>query len=141
MAAEILVLPDAEAACIDELRVKLDTIPEWNGTPAGTRIPDEPKPDDFIRVTRVGGVRRDLVNDLHTLVVEAFSTREKRAERLCALGVGILEAAARDGWIGSVIAPGRFGIFALPANLPDPAVPTHYRYTSTISATLRRVTT
>lgn len=138
MAAEILVLPDAEAACIDELRVRLDANPDLTGIAAATRIP-KPRPNEFYRITRVGGVRRDIVNDLHTLLVEGWALTETRAAHLCSMGVAYLEAAGRDGMVGDVVCSGRFDIFALPANLPDPSVPDRYRYTATISVTLRRV--
>ncbi|MGK9222068.1 MULTISPECIES: hypothetical protein [unclassified Microbacterium] len=139
--AEILIPVDGELAVIAELSATLPAhghpnLTEPQGT-VGTKIPTtSTKPREFVRVTTTGGARRDLVTDSHTLVVEAYATREGDARDLCALAVGLLEAAGRAGALGGRTC---YRVSAsVPVNLPHPSVPTHFRYRSTISADLRR---
>lgn len=103
----------------------------------GTKIPTaSPKPADFVRVLAVGGAGRDLVTDSQTLVLEGWSSNEGRAQRICALGVAFVQAAARLGMLGGYVCYGATA--TVPANLPDSTVPDRFRFTSTISADLRR---
>lgn len=144
MPAEILVPADAELAAITELSTRYPALGFAGLTMAlktvGTKIPTtSPKPSDFVRVLAVGGTGRDLVTDAPTLVLEGWSTIEGRAFQICARGVAALQAAGRDGSMGGVTCY-EVGVFGLPAKLPDPTVTTHFRFTSTISADLRRST-
>lgn len=139
---EVLIAADVETAILIELSSKLPGY-GWPGfTTAGgkvgTRIPGAPYPDGFIRVVAVGGFSRDLVSDSPTVVVEAFHKGEQEARDLCALSVGILEAAGRAGDLGSATT---YGVSAasLPGNLPDPGVPDRFRFTATVSVTLRKL--
>lgn len=103
----------------------------------GTKIPTTaPKPADFVRVLAVGGAGRDLVADAQTIVLEGWSADEGRAQRICAYGVAIVEAAARAGVLGGYVCYRASA--TVPANLPDSTVPDRFRFTSTISADLRR---
>lgn len=134
--AETLVTADAEAAVIAEYAVRMPAL-GYAQVKAGTKIPAGTKPADFLRVLVVGGVNRDIANDQITLAIEGWSTGEVRAQRLTAIAVAALDAAGRDGSVGGV-ASSSVQVLSIPQNLPDPNVPTHYRYTSTVSVTLRR---
>ena len=135
MAAEILVPADAEAAVIAELDARLPGL-GFPSVTVGTKIPDT-RPAEFIRVYRTGGVSPDITSDAVSLTIEAYAVGEVRAERICSVAVAALQAAGRDGWLGSV--PCRsVHLFSFPANLPDPKVTDRHRYSSLISAVLRR---
>ena len=134
MAAEILVPAGAEPAVIAELKARL---PDLGFTGAvGTKVPN-PRTAEFVRVYRTGGVSPDITSDAVSLTIEAYAENEKRAERMCSFAVAALQAAGRDGSVGSVPCR-RVDIFSLPANLPDPNVTDLHRYSSLISVVLRR---
>lgn len=135
MAAEVLVPVDAEVAVIAELDARLPGL-GFTGVSVGTKIP-KTRPASFVRVYRTGGTSDDVTSDAFQLTVEAYAVREVDAERLCAFAVAALEAAGRDGFIGSVPCR-RVESFSVPANLPDPGVTDRHRYSSLISAVLRR---
>lgn len=130
--AELLVAPDAE----EEIRRELLAWPFLSGMPVSTDLPKDPKPPGFVRVVRTGGAERDMVTDEATCTVECFSESETTASRLAALSRAALSAAARDGRMGNATCYGA-QILAAPANLPHPDVPTHHRYTFTMSVELR----
>lgn len=138
---EILVSADPEKAILAELSAGFPV----HGFPGlttalktvGTKIPTaKPKPDDFVRVVAVGGGGRDLVTDSPTVVLEGWSTSEQRARDITALGVAIIEAAGRAGLLGGVPCYRASG--TVPGNSPHPTVTDRFRFTSTISADLRR---
>lgn len=139
---ELLIPADVEGGALGELSDGYAS----NGFPqltvaaktVGTKITSlDPKPDDFVRLIATGGAERDLVTDDFTLIVEGYSTSERRAQQVCALGLAILQRAARQGAIGGMTCYRVRGM-SLPANLPNPAVPGRFRYTATLSASLRR---
>lgn len=139
---DLLVPADAEVAALAELSTELSAhgfagVARAAGT-LGTKLPTvTPKPAEFGRVLATGGVPRDLVTDSATLVLEGYAVKEQRARDLCALMLAIVERAARAGSLGGVTVY-RVASASLPANLPHPQVPTHFRFTATISADLRR---
>lgn len=134
MAAETLVPANAEVGVIAELNARL---PSYGfDVPVAATITNATLPE-FIRTYRVGGAPADIVADEVTVVVEAYAAQKARAERLCAFAVAVLQAAGRDGLMGSVPCR-RVGVFAMPASLPDPNVPDRHRYTATVSVVLRR---
>lgn len=140
--AEVLVDADGEMGILDELSAQLPPR-GWALTKAagtiGTKIPTTSvKPAEFIRVLAPGGSGRDLVTAQHTLVIEAYSTKEQRARDLCALAAALVVAAARAGSLGGLTCYRASS--TVPGNLPHPDVPTHVRFTSTISVDLRRAT-
>lgn len=139
---ELLIPADAEVVGLAELSAILPAhgfpgLTTADGT-VGTKLPTAaPKPAEFARLFTSGGQPRDLVTDSPTLVVEGYAVKEQRARDLCALMVAIIEAAGRSGALGaSTIYRAR--AVSLPANLPHPQVPTHFRYTAMISVDLRR---
>lgn len=134
MPAEVLVPADAQAAVIAELKVRLPGL--GFPVPVATRIPN-PRPTEFVRVLRTGGFGSDISSDTATLVLEAYAANSTRAERLCAFALAAVQAAGRDGFMGGVPCR-RVGVFSLPSELPDPSVTERYRYTTTVSAVLRR---
>ena len=135
MAAEVLVPAGAEAAVIAELKARLPGL-GFSSVGVGTKIPS-PRAAEFIRVYRTGGVSPDITSDAASLTIEAYAEKESRAERICSFAVAALQAAGRDGSVGSVPCR-RVQLFSLPANLPDSKVTDRHRYSSLISVVLRR---
>lgn len=72
--SEAVLFPDVEAALVERFSALL-------GVPASTRVPN-PRPDSFVRVSRVGGARRDLVTDQPLVVVECWASKEGLASDL-----------------------------------------------------------
>lgn len=141
---ELLIPADVEVAGLDELSALLPQHGFENVTrdlrTLGTKLPTAtPKPAEFGRLFTTGGSPRDLVTDSPTLVVEGYATKEQRARDLCALMVAIIEAAGRNGRLGEQTAY-RARAVSLPADLPNPQVPSHFRFTAMISVDLRRKT-
>ena len=134
--AELLIPVDAEIAIKRELDASLVGT-KFAGARVGTKIPAEPKPTHFIRVTATGGGQRDLVTDTPMLVLDGFSVDEGDARDLTALAVAVLQRAGRVGTLGGETCH-EVAVGALPANLPHPTVNTHFRFTATVSAALRR---
>lgn len=135
--SDLLLPADGEVAAIAECDAATLAHPRWGSVRAGTKIPSRnTQPGAFVRVVAAGGGRRDLVTDEHTLVVDAFAVDEGDARDLCAFVVAVLERAARSGELGGV--PCYVLTAGVPANNPHPDVPTHFRYSVTAVAALRR---
>lgn len=133
---ELLIPTDVEVAIKREIDASLVGT-QFQDAKVGTKIPLEPKPTHFIRVTATGGGQRDLVTDTPTVVLDAFSVDEQHARDLAALAVAVLARAGRVGTLGGVPCY-EVRVGGLPANLPHPTVTTHFRFTATVSAALRR---
>lgn len=104
---EPIVFPDAVEVVCDHLRTELDP------TPVVSRVPTT-RPAAFVRVMRVGGVRRNLVTDEATLTVEAWAASEQAAHDLAQLARAHIYAMPGDGDVYRVTE------FSGPALLPDP---------------------
>src|SRR6218665_617681 len=139
---ELLVPTDVERAVLAELSAQLPArgwtgLTTANGT-VGTQIPTSAKkPGEFIRVFTTGGNNRDLVTDVSLIVLEAWATRKTRAWDLCALACGVLQVASRAGALGGEVCHD-VDLVGLPANLPDPTLTSHFRYTATLNVDLRK---
>lgn len=137
--SELLIPADPEVAARTELLAGFQGT-RFASVAVGTKLPTaDPKPPQFVRVTTAGGGERDLVTDRPLLVLDGFAVREQDARDLTALALGLLLRAGRSGELGGVTCYG-VAVGGLPANLPHPAVPTHFRFTATASADLRRTT-
>lgn len=70
----MIVFPDAEGLLVDHLRDALSV-------PVSTKVPN-PRPDTFVRLSRVGGLRRDFFTDSPMVVFEAWGATEVIAHDL-----------------------------------------------------------
>lgn len=104
---ETIVFPDAVALVCDHLRTRLSP------TPVVARVPAT-RPAAFIRIQRVGGVRRSLVADEATLTVESWAATEQAAHDLSQLARAHIHAMPGGGDVYRVTE------FSGPALLPDP---------------------
>ena len=119
MSIETIVFPDAVQLVCDHLRAALTP------TPVVSRVPTT-RPASFVRVRRVGGVRRNLVTDEPTLTVEAWAASEQAAHDLSQLARAHIYAMPGGGDVYRVTE------FAGPALLPDP-LSDQSRFTFTVS--------
>jgi hypothetical protein len=71
----IVQFPDAVLVTIEYLRSVMPGVLAYSRTPS-------PRPDEFIRVERLGGLRRTLVTDRPRINVECWSLTEEGAEEL-----------------------------------------------------------
>lgn len=73
----VVVFPDAVLVTIQYLRGVLPDVTSVS------RVPN-PRPTEFVRVQRLGGIRRNLILDRPRIDVECWSDSEEGAEALCA---------------------------------------------------------
>lgn len=96
---EAVAFPDIEGVLVTYLTGRL------SGVPVATRVPAT-RPPKFVRVSRVGGARRDLITDQPIVVVEAWATTETDAAdlaRTVRAYVGAMEqSAVGSAWIRRV---------------------------------------
>lgn len=123
---DLWVFPDGEQLVIDWLRDRLDV-------PVEPKVPN-PRPASWVKVTRVGGPRRDLVTDHPMLVVEAWDDDDADARDLLQLARAHVDAM-RGQVIDDVTV---YGITEVggPANLPDPTSD-QPRWTFTVQVAIR----
>lgn len=75
MRRPVIAFPDAVLVTIEYLRSKLPGIAVYS------RVPD-PRPAEFVRIERLGGLRSTLVTDRPRIDVECWSATEEGAEAL-----------------------------------------------------------
>lgn len=120
----MIVFHDAEAVLIAHLTEVL------NGVPVSSRVPN-PRPETFVRLTRVGGGRRDLVTDSPMVVFECWSDDEDTASDLGALVRAHVWAMRSEDVQGVSI--GRITEVGGLQAYPDPATETpRYQFTASI---------
>jgi hypothetical protein len=116
---EAIVFPDSVELVCDELRTRLATVH------VGSQVPTT-RPATFVRVTRVGGVRRNLVTDEATLTVEAWAASEQAAHDLAQLCRAYVYAMPGQSDVRRVTE------ISGPAFLPDPESEQH-RFSMTVA--------
>lgn len=92
---EAIAFPDVEALLVRVLGPLL-------GVPVSTRVPN-PRPDSFVRVSRVGGSRRDLITDQALVVVEGWALTEPEASALTARAQAYVFALAQTSHDGDYV--------------------------------------
>jgi hypothetical protein len=119
---EGILYPDIENLVCGYLRTRMASPP-----PTGIRVPS-PRPNEFIRVQRTGGIKETLVSEAAQVTVEAWAQSEERASLLLSTCRAILNAA--DATL--------YGVreFSGPANLPDP-LSAQIRYTMSFQVRAR----
>jgi hypothetical protein len=109
---ETIVFPDAVEIVCDHLRSEL---PDhgYTAIQVVSAVPTT-RPAMFVRVDRVGGVRRNLVTDEPTLTVETWAATDQAAHDLSQICRALLYAMPGGGSVYRVTE------FSGPARLPDP---------------------
>jgi hypothetical protein len=133
---EVIVPADGELAVINAL-AQSGRFPA-DGEVSG-RIPN-PVLDKFFRVRAVGGGGGTLVSTIPMLVVESFARKQGDAVERAMLALGYLLADGRGGMLGGIPCYG-VRVVSMPANLPMESLTSHFRYSLTISVSLRGATT
>jgi hypothetical protein len=128
---EVILYPDAALTIIGYLRSELAA--RADTATVGTRVPDI-RPDRFVRVERVGGVRTNLVTDSALVTVECWAATEAAAVQLGQLVRALIFAAEGTTQTGVVI----YQVTEVGglAHLPDPDTE-HERYVFTTQIGLR----
>ncbi|OUD02569.1 hypothetical protein [Streptomyces swartbergensis] len=108
-----IVFPDAAEIVATYLREALAAA----GFPVrvGTRVPN-PRPDEFVRLKRIGGARLDVVTDRPRLDVHCWGADDERAHDLTQITRALLLAI--PGWHGAAA----YDVAEVggPNELPDP---------------------
>lgn len=127
VANEVIIFGDSEAAAIVWLNPRLTPVK------VSTQIPST-RPDELVRVSRTGGVRRDLITDQAQLTFECWAKTGVRASAICSLIRAHMSAAEGETinglWIYKVTEVGG------PVNFPDPES-TSPRYQLTLAVASR----
>lgn len=82
MSRPVVVMPDAVAVTVDYLRSALADA--GRPVPVGARVPS-PRPVEFVRVERIGGLRRGAVSDSPRLDIHCWAATEQDAQDLAQL--------------------------------------------------------
>ncbi len=128
---DTIIPADGQKLVIEELNARAGSPPNAAG-----RIPDDPLPDAFIRILPAGGFDRDIVTTVPTIIIESFALDDDTAATNLNDALAAMGAAARAGSMaGTQCYVVRF--ISMPSSLPMESLPTHTRYTATISAALR----
>lgn len=74
----VIVFPDSVELVLTQLAAQLPTA-LGRSVPTGNRVPS-PRPDEFVRVRRMGGTKKTYVSEEAYLEIEAWSTSVSAAE-------------------------------------------------------------
>lgn len=136
--AELVSFPHIEKALVAYLSAQLTarSLPAW----VSTQVPAD-RPTRLVRVSRVGGTRRNVALDNPTVLIECWDATELAAYTLADKCRGIVEAACREATtIAAGVRIGDYQEFSGPVNFPDPAT-RNPRVQITISITSSGVVT
>jgi hypothetical protein len=128
---EVIVFGDLEDRLVGYLSAVLAE--RGDSATVAVTVPN-PRPERFVLVPRIGGVRRNLVVDSATIAVECWASTDAEAANLAALVRGLI--GALPGQVLDGITIYRVDEFSGPANLPD-ARTAQARYTFTVSISYR----
>lgn len=126
---EVVLFPDVEATLVAYLNQSLAARGE--SARASTHVPN-PRPAQLVRVTRIGGPRRNAVQDDAMVTVQCWAASEVEAADLGRISRGIVHSMdVWDGEIGVFYAGEVGGLAYLPD--PDSGTP-RYQFTVTLRA-------
>lgn len=94
------------------------------------------RPDEFLLLLNGGGIQRDLVVDVPTIILEAWAIKASRAMELAQAARGLMH------WFDDINGTPVYNVseFAGPGDLPDP-LSHHARFTATYSVPMRTART
>ena len=107
---EPVLFPDTATLVIEALEAEL-AVPVYGQTPS-------PRPDEFVTVIRVGGVRSTLVSDGAQIAVDCWSTDDVAAHNLAQLARAAVFALY--GEVTGGVQVYRVDELSGPSSLPDP---------------------
>ena len=129
--AEVILFPDAALTVVTYLAAELAD--RSDTAVVRTRVPDV-RPDRFVRVERLGGVRTNLVTDSAVVTVECWAATEADAAELAQLVRALIFASEGTTQGGAAV----YNVTEVGglAHLPDPDTE-HQRYVFTAQIGLR----
>ncbi len=130
MMTQLVAFPHIEKALVAFLNAQLTAhgLSAW----VSTQIPAV-RPTRLVKVSRIGGTRRNVVTDNPTVLLECWDATELAAYTLVGMCRSLVESACRDGAaIAAGVYVGDYQEFSGPVNFPDPAT-TNPRFQITIS--------
>lgn len=128
----IVVFPDAVAVTLDHLAARLP-LHGLDPMPTHREIP-EPRPVEFVRVLRTGGVQATIISDAAQLTFEAWAATSDRAHDIAQIVRGIVNDRSRRVWAGVQVH--KVEEFSGPQDFPDPTS-NQQRYTWTAVVRMR----
>src|SRR5262245_41866590 len=128
---QVIVFPDVEALLVTYLQAEL--LARSDTATVHVSVPN-PRPDRFVLVPRLGGARRNIVNDAATIGIACWAATPAQAGGLAQLVRGLVNAL--PGKVVSSVPFYQVQEFAGPANLPDPQSD-QSRYVFTVSIGVR----
>lgn len=134
MANEVVQFPDTEALLITYLNAAYTANATYTAVRAGVNVP-ESRPNLFTRLYRVGGSVPERIIERSTVLVECYALTTVAASALARFTQATLLSVDEVSGV-QLYTP---QLFAALANLPDPNVDTHERYTFTFSVGARGV--
>lgn len=129
---EAIEFPDSEALLVAYLNTAYSANATYTAVRAGVNVP-ESRPNLFTRLYRVGGSVPEIVVERGTHLVECYGLSSVSANALARFTKAHLLAVDQVSGVQFYNPE----IFADLANLPDPNVSTHNRYTFTFSVGTR----
>jgi hypothetical protein len=133
VANEVIQFPDTEALLITYLNAAYTANATYTAVRAGVNVP-ESRPNLFTRLYRVGGSTARVI-ERNTVLVECYALTTVTANALARFTQALLLAVDQVSNV-QLYDP---QVFSALANLPDPNVDTHERYTFTYSVGARGV--
>lgn len=112
---EFIGFPDAESVVVAFLKAQLTA--RSDEAKVGTKVPAV-RPARLVRVSRTGGILRNLVTDSPQLTFECWDANEVAASDLCKLVRAIIHAAPQLTLTGAVC--NRVQEVGGPVSFPDP---------------------
>lgn len=95
--AEVIAFLDIEALCVREIRARL--LLRGDAATVATRVPN-PRPNRLVKVTRVGGPRKNIITDSPMVTFECWDTNEVAAASLVMLVRALVESLPWEDELG-----------------------------------------
>jgi hypothetical protein len=130
--SQTITFPDVAALAVKATVAGLDAAGRGN-VHVGTIVPS-PRPPQFVRISRAGGVRRNIITEDARVVVEAWADSAPEATDLAELVRSILHALR--GEVTDGVPVYRVDDAEGPADDPDP-ISDQPRYQFAVSLTVR----
>lgn len=132
---DVALFPDAPERVADAIQVRHRAV--FASQLVTTNRTPSPRPEEFVKVILVGGVRRDRVTDVPTLAIEAWAGSRSRAAALAQEVRAIIHSLEGVTFAGYSIQA--VDEYAGPGDLPDP-LSDQSRYTATYAVSIRSET-
>ncbi|ORL15408.1 hypothetical protein [Prescottella equi] len=110
---ELVIFPDLEPAIVQHVQAELDA--RSMTVTVASKVPTD-RPENMVRISGLGGTRRNVLHEDAGVLVECWSPQDDPASDLARLVRALLNAVdieVQDGWITASTS-------STPVNFPDP---------------------